>query len=269
MKQPLRVFEGTAQPHEAFWRVVDATGSESGEPEIEFYGVISEFSWFEDDITPNKFKADLNRLGQGGPVTIRINSPGGEVWAASTIRAIMMDYPGRITVRIDGLCASAATIVATAGDRVLMQDSAYFMIHEAWLIAIGNVEDLKKAIDFLKVTNQGIVETYQSKTGMDSDKLAKLMKDATWMTARQAKENGFIDEVITSTGKTLNQSGYGQAAFNLLRDLPNVPAGLLEHEPAAAVTEPPTGQPSPAEALPVDGTEREAQRLRDYLDIFA
>ena len=129
-KKPMRVLEGSAKPYEPFWRVVDAAESESGEPEIEFYGYISEYSWWDDDITPAKFKADLLNIGKGGPVTVRINSGGGEVYAASAIRAMIVDYPGQVTTRIDGLCASAATLVAMAGDVVKMQDSAYFMIHE-------------------------------------------------------------------------------------------------------------------------------------------
>lgn len=275
MKNPLRVFEGTAQPYEPFWRVVDAAASESGEPEIEFYGVISEYSWFGDEVTPAKFKADLAKAGNGGPVTIRINSPGGEVWAASTIRSIMMEYQGKITVRIDGLCASAATIVATAGDVVRMQDSAYFMIHEAWMIAYGNVEDFKAVIDFLKVTNQGILEAYQSKTNLGEDQLAKMMKDETWMTARQAQEYGFVDEVITASSKQFAMAG-GRAALNLLGEYTNVPADLLKDEPNPAVAdqqsikETPESQPIlPAEGEPEAQKQREAERLRDYVNLFS
>jgi ATP-dependent Clp protease protease subunit len=165
-KKPMRIIEGSARPFEAFWRVVDAAQSESGEPEIEFYGPISEYSWMGDEVTPAKFKKDLHELGKGGAVTVRIHSPGGDADAASAIRAMLMDYPGHVTTRIDGLCASAATIVAMAGNKVVMQDSASFMIHNPWTVAIGSKEDLKRAIGMLKTCEQSFVETYQSLSGL-------------------------------------------------------------------------------------------------------
>src|SRR3990172_9151167 len=123
-KEPIRCFEGSAQPHEAFWRVRDAFETENGEAEVELYGVISEYSWFDDDVTPKMFKEDLARIGAGGPITIRINSCGGDVIAASVMRTIIKEYPGQVTVKIDGIAASAAVVVALAGDRILIQDTA-------------------------------------------------------------------------------------------------------------------------------------------------
>lgn len=226
--QPLRIFEGTAKPYEPFWRVRDAAESESGEPEIEFYGFISEYSWFGDEITPQKFKDDLNKAGGGGPVTIRINSGGGEVFAASVIRSIIVDYPGRVTVRIDGLCASAATYVALAGDVVRMQDTAYFMIHDPSAIAWGTVEDFKAVIDLLKTVKNGIMDAYQTKTGLGIDKLAKMMSEETWMSANEAKNLGFIDDVITD--KRARSALKNVAVMNALQNYVNVPAALLLEE---------------------------------------
>jgi len=300
-KKPLRIFEGDAQPYTPFWRVIDAESSESGEPEIEFYGYISEYSWLDDDITPQLFKRDLNEIGRGGPVTIRIHSGGGDVFAASAIRAMIMDYPGRVTTRIDGLCASAATYVATAGDVVKMQDSAFMMIHDPWTIALGGVEELKAAIDLLKTVKQGIIEAYQSKTALNADTLAKMMSDETWMTAQEALELGFVDEVITAPSKIF-QGLQNVAVLNCLRDYAKVPPELLaslEAEPDGETT-PADSEPceentedvsektetsgaveSAAETAETEGTEgqpedtevesqveSEARRLRDYLEIF-
>ena len=266
MKQPIRVLEGSAKPYEPFWRVVDAAESESGEPEIEFYGYISEFSWFDDDITPAKFKADLLNIGKGGPVTVRINSVGGEVYAASAIRAMIVDCPGKVTTRIDGLCASAATLVAMAGDMVKMQDSAYFMIHEPWMMTWGSVDELKTAVEMLKTIRQGIVETYQNKTKLEPEQLAKMMAAETWMTGQKAKELGFVDEVITGSSKSFDRL-QNAAILNALRDYTNVPPDLLKtSEPDPAIAEE-TLQNPPDEGEDVD-TEREAKSLRDYLDIF-
>lgn len=222
MKQPMRIIEGSAKPFEAFWRVRNEAESESGETEIEFYGYISEYSWFGDEITPSKFKADLAAL-EGKPVTVRIHSGGGDVFAASAIRAMLMDYPGKVTTRIDGLCASAATYVAMAGDEVLMQDSAFFMIHNPAAMAYGTVEDLRAAIKLLKTVKDGIVQTYQSKTRMEGDAISKLMDAETWMTAQEAQAMGFVDQVIESRANVRNV-----AILNCLQGYANVPEDVLK-----------------------------------------
>lgn len=288
LKQPVRVIEGSAKPFERFWTLRDAADTDSGEPEIEFYGYISEFSLWGDEVTPALFKEDLNTLGKGGPVTVRINSGGGEVFAASVIRSMIVDYPGRVTTRIDGLCASAATYIAMAGDRVLMQDSAFFMIHDPAMIAWGTIDTIKAALDELKVIKSGIIDSYRSKTHLDGEKLSKMMSAETWMTAQQALEFGFVDEVISlaDKGKSRTQN---RAFLNCLTDYANVPEEVL-----AALQETPAGdeladvnvaeEPEPegeseseAEVEPEDVQadvqaenllEKAAQELRKYLDVF-
>src|SRR3990172_4839049 len=131
-RQPIRCFDGNAKPYEPFWHFIDAAESESGETEMELYGVLSEYSWFEDAISPKKFKKDLHEHGKGGPVLVKIDSPGRDVFAASTMRTIMTEYPGDITVRVDGVAASAAMIVAISGKTVKIMDSAYMMIHDPY-----------------------------------------------------------------------------------------------------------------------------------------
>lgn len=243
-RQPIRVFEGTLGPHEPFWRIRNAVESESGEPEIELYGFISEWAWFDDDVTPKKFKTDLYALG-GGPVTLRINSGGGEIFAASVIRSIIVDYPERVTARIDGLAASAASWVALAADVVCMQDTAFLMIHDPSAIALGTIADIKAVLDSLKVLKAGIVDAYIAKTKLPAERLAKMMTDETWMSAGQAKELGFIDQVISAPGKKTPVAS-NAAYVNALRMYTNVPAALLvqpvqepdeqvddDHDPAA------------------------------------
>lgn len=215
-KIPVRCFDGNAKPYEPFWKWRDAV--EGGEPELELYGYISEYSWFDDDITPKKFKDDLKKMGKGGPITVRIHSGGGDVTAASVICAAMTDYPGQITVKVDGLCASSAVQVAMAGDRVLMQESAYMMIHDPWTVAIGNADELKSVIDGLKDCKDGILNCYETKTGLDRNKLSKMMTDITWMNARKAVELGFADEVITANSqqKAINSIGNSKVFLNAL-----------------------------------------------------
>lgn len=243
--KPMRIFEGSAQPHQPFWHFRDALASESGEPELEFYGMISEFSWFEDEISPKLFKDDLYSKGKGGPITVRMNSGGGDMIAASVIRSIIVDYPGRVTVRIDGMVASAATFVAMAGDVVKMQDTAFFMIHDPSIMAYGKVDELKAAIDLLKTVKSAIIDAYQIKTKMPSEKIGKMMSDETWLTAHEAQALGFVDEIISAPGAK-------KAPKNLaIMNYVNVPAELLtvEEEPVQLITP-------------------EVQRLRDEVNLL-
>lgn len=221
-KEPVRIIEGCAKPHEPFWHFLNV---DSEEPEMELYGYISEYSWYEDDVTPKKFKEDLASKGGGKPIKLHIHSGGGDVWAASVMKAAIVDYPGKVTVQIDGLCASAATIVAMAGDVIRMQESAYLMIHDPSTIFWGNIEDLKQALDSLKTCKDGIIDAYETRTGMPKDKLSKMMTAETWMTAREAQEMGFIDEVIAGAGQkmTMPAAGFQNAILNYV----NVPAALL------------------------------------------
>jgi ATP-dependent Clp protease protease subunit len=236
MTDPIRCFEGTAKPYEPFWKLRDAV--DGGEPEVELYGYISEYSWYEDDITPKIFKDDLYRIGGGGPVTLRINSYGGDVIAASILRSIIADYPGRVTSQIDGVAASAATVVAIAGDTVRMQETAYFMIHDplaAFFMASLNIEELRQMVDTLSSVKEGIINAYETKTGLSRTRLAKMMTDETWMDAGRATDLGFVDEVIKGESKKL-VIPEGAAMVNALRNFVNVPACLLA--PATAPEEP-------------------------------
>jgi ATP-dependent Clp protease protease subunit len=241
--EPIRCFEGTAKPHEPFWSFRNVT--EGTEPEMELYGYISEYSWLDDDVTPKMFKEDLERVGAGGPVTIRMNSYGGDVIAASIIRSILLEYPGRVTVQIDGIAASAATVVAMGGDVVKMVDTAYFMIHDpmaVFFLAMLNIEELSQMVDQLKVIKTGIVNAYEAKTGLSREKIGKLMTAETWMDAHEAQDKGFIDAIVTSGAKKVNVQP--AAVVNALRNYVNVPADLL----AAA------GEPDP--------NQQAADRLR-------
>ena len=230
---PIRCFEGNTKPHEPVWRFRNAEES-GGEPEMELNGYISEFSWFDDDITPAIFKNDLYSHGNGGPVTIRMNSYGGDVIAASRMRAIIQDYPGRITVRIDGIAASAATVVATAGDVVKIQDTAYYMIHDPmvmFFLASLNVEDLARLLSEVKTVKDGIVNAYEKKTGLSRSRLSSMMTNETWMSAQEAVDLGFADQMISESSQARKKTNadlmQNAAMVNALHNYGNVPAALL------------------------------------------
>ena len=157
-------------------------------------GVIAETSWFEDDVTPALFKKDL--MAGNGPITVWVNSPGGDCVAASQIYNMLMDYPSDVTVKIDGIAASAASVIAMAGSRVLMSPTSLMMIHNPLTFALGDSEEMKKAIHLLDEVKESIINAYEIKTGLARSKLSQLMDAETWMNANKAKEFGFCDEIM-------------------------------------------------------------------------
>lgn len=156
-------------------------------------GVIAEQTWFDDDITPALFAQELNN--GSGDITVWINSPGGDVVAAAQIYNLLMDYPGTVTVRIDGLAASAASVIAMAGERVIMSPVSMLMIHNPATMAMGDSEELGRAIEMLGSLKESIINAYQAKTGLSRAKLGKLMDAETWMDAKAAVDMGFADAI--------------------------------------------------------------------------
>lgn len=260
MREPIRVIEGSAKPGEAFWRMVDATKSESGEAEVEFFGPISEYSWFGDEVTPKAFKDDLYKVGKSRPVTVKVNSPGGEIFAAAAIRAILQDYPARVTADIIGLAASAATVVVGGASVVKMRDTATFMIHDPSTIAWGTIDEMQQAVDILKTVKETILNGYEAKTGLKRDKLSQLMRDETWMTAAQAKELGFVDEVISGDKPKAVPKNLRVGFINCLENYANPPANLAEMIDEVITIEEPA-----SEEAPVDN---EAQQLRERVQLI-
>ena len=183
------------------------TGAEiPAERVLELYGTIAEESWFDDDVTPKMFKDEL--ISGEGPVTVWINSPGGDCVAASQIFAMLMDYKGEVTVKIDGLAASAASVIAMAGTKVLMASTALMMIHNPITAAFGDSEDMQKAIEMLSEVKESIINAYELKTGMSRNKLSKLMDAETWMNAKKAMEYGFADGILTDESKAEDIPAY-------------------------------------------------------------
>ena len=157
-------------------------------------GTIAEESWFDDDVTPQLFKDEL--MSGSGNITVWINSPGGDCVAAAQIYNMLMDYRGDVTVKIDGIAASAASVIAMAGTKVLMSPTALMMIHNPLTVAIGDSEEMQKAIDMLSEVKESIINAYEIKTGLSRAKLSPLMDAETWMNANKAVELGFADDLL-------------------------------------------------------------------------
>ena len=180
-----------------FWNWTNQAPTET-EPEqriLTLNGTIAEESWFDDDITPQLFREELN--AGSGDITVWINSPGGDCVAAAQIYNMLMDYRGSVTVKIDGIAASAASVIAMAGTRVLVSPVSMMMIHNPATMAMGDAAEMQKAIAMLDEVKESIINAYEIKTGMSRAKLSHLMDAETWMDAHTAVDLGFADEIMT------------------------------------------------------------------------
>lgn len=180
------------------WLTPQASGPNSagGERVLRINGVIAEESWLDDDITPTLFASELS--AGSGPVTIWLNSPGGDVVAAARIYNMLLDYPSKVTVNIDGIAASAASVIAMAASTVAMSPVSMLMIHNPATLAMGDKTELSRALDMLESVKDSIINAYQLKTGLSRAKLSKLMDAETWMDATAAIDLGFANEILTS-----------------------------------------------------------------------
>ena len=182
---------------------------EQTEPEervLELNGTIAEESWFDDDVTPQMFKDEL--FSGNGPVTVWLNSPGGDCIAASQIYSMLMDYPHNVTVKIDGIAASAGSVIAMAGTKVLMSPTALVMIHNPATTAFGDHKDMSKAIDMLDEVKESIINAYEIRTGLSHTQLSHMMDEETWMNAKKAIELGFADGLLEDNKNTEDDEGY-------------------------------------------------------------
>lgn len=174
-----------------FW---NWTLDEDGRRKIIIDGEIASECWYEDEVTPALFREELN--SGTGDVILYINSPGGDCFAASQIYTMLMEYKGSVTVRIDGIAASAASVIAMAGGIVEMSPTAMMMIHNPATMAWGDVSDMQKAIDVLNEVKESIINAYELKTELSRAKLSRLMNEETWMNARKARDLGFCDRIM-------------------------------------------------------------------------
>jgi ATP-dependent protease ClpP protease subunit len=180
---------------EEFWKFKN---NADGEAELLLYGEISDASWYGDEVTPKKFAEDLAACG-GKDLTVRVNSPGGDVFAAQAIYNQLKAYTGKVTVKIDGMCASAATVIACAGETVIMPSNTIYMIHNPKSAMLGYYDavQLGKVSDRLTTVKQTIVNVYMGRVGntLSEVQVRHKMDAEEWMTADKAKEYGFVDEI--------------------------------------------------------------------------
>lgn len=179
-----------------FWRWVVNEAEENPVRTLYLEGYIAEDSWFDDDITPRQFKTDLYGDGISDDIIVKIHSPGGDCFAAAQIYNMIKEYPGHVSVHVDGLAASAASVIAMAGDEVCLSPLSVIMIHNPAMLVAGEVADLEAGINLLSEVKESIINAYQIKSGLSRAKISHMMDAETWMSAHKAIELKFADKIL-------------------------------------------------------------------------
>ena len=178
-----------------FWNLIPDQET-PGDGVLDIEGPIAEESWFGDETSSREFRKALKGLRN---VTVHINSPGGDVMAGAEIYSALREHSlnglGRVTVIITALAASAASVVAMAGDEILISPVAYMMIHNPWSIAAGDAREMRKAAKTLDEITEGLITAYQQRTGKTRDQLKRMLENETWMSAQTCVDEGFADGI--------------------------------------------------------------------------
>jgi len=205
-----------------FWKW--SNGIESTDSELILEGVIASDLWWGDEIVPSEFRSELSK--RTGDLTVAINSVGGDVFAGISIYNSLMQYKGNVTIRVDGLAASIASIIAMAGDKIIMSPGSEMMIHKPWTMAVGDSDELQKNIDILDKIQENLVSIYTARTGLSSEEIIVMLESETWMTGEEAVAKGFADEAIPAKSKSISNmlkdaiggTGYREAVMASVRD---------------------------------------------------
>lgn len=169
---------------------------------LDIYGDIGESFW-ADSVSAGDVKSQLD--GMSGDLTVRINSGGGSVFDGFAIYNLLDQYEGAVHVKVDALAASAASVIAMAGDTIEMADNALMMVHDPWTVAVGNSADMVKTADLLDKIRDSIVTTYQSKSNLDKADIEAMMRDETWFSADEAIEKGFATAKSGEAASVMNK----------------------------------------------------------------
>lgn len=204
------------------YRVV-ARGKDAAE--IYLYGIIGT-DWFGDGVSAKQFAADLKALGDVKTIDLRINSEGGSVFDGKAMYSLLNEHKAKIIVHVDGLAASAASFVAMAGDEIEIAEGGFVMIHNAYMVAVGDAREMRRSADMLETVNNTIIDTYVSRTKGDRKAIAKMMDDETWMTGAEAVKNGFADKMVENLKVA--------ASVNHPDRFKNIPASLKPNHRRAA-----------------------------------
>lgn len=179
------------------WNAGVQAADKEDERTISVYDVIGHDYWTGEGVTAKRISGALRALGKGA-ITVNVNSPGGDMFEGLAIYNLLREHDGEVTVKVLGLAASAASVIAMAGDKVQIARAGFLMIHNAWVMAAGNRHDLSDLAATLKPFDDAMAGIYAARTGKDAKAMAKLMDSETWIGGETAIEDGFADELLPS-----------------------------------------------------------------------
>ncbi len=257
----------------AWYKITPANAATAAPAEIYIYDVIVDYAWDDDETTAKGFIDDLKALGPDTPLDLHINSPGGSVFAGLAIYNALQRHQAQVTVYIDGLAASIASVVAMAGDRIVMPENALLMIHNPYSFAGGTAAELRKAAEMLDKATASIISTYQQQTNLDTATLAKLMDEETWLSAAEAADFKFIDEIepalpmaaLSAKLKAFDLSQYNNAPALNRGQTPIKPPAPQNNQPS---TKAPATEPKGKGATPMTKEELKQNHPETYAAIF-
>lgn len=241
---------------------------EAGEAEVWIYDVIGQ-DWFGEGVTPTRIKDDLKKAGAVKNILVHLNSPGGSVFDGVTIYNLLSGNKASVTVEIEGLAASAASVIAMAGDKIRIAENAMLMIHNPWGVVAGGSEDMRKTADTLEKIGDSIILTYASRTGQTAEQVREWMADETWFSAAEAHEFNFATEIIEA-----KKAAAVFAKHPLLARYQHTPAAMVaasdptpQPDPPATTEEPTMAEPTP-QGAPVDPAPDPRNELKQYMSAF-
>ncbi len=215
-----------------FWNWIKNDAGDEEERTLVLNGEISDETWYGDEVTPALFAKELN--AGSGNITVWINSPGGDVYAAAQIYNMLMEYKGNVTVKVDALAASAATVIAMAGTTVLMSPPSLMMIHNPITVAIGDSKEMQKAGEMLNEVKEGIMNAYEIKTGMDRKKISHLMDAESWFNAK--RRGAWLVRTASYTGRKIRKKMQRADVLTHSGDAIPVRTSWIPKKPEAKVT---------------------------------
>lgn len=243
-----------------FWNFVK--NEDTSETELYFEGPISDCTWLGDEITPAMFRDELTKVS--GNLTVWINSPGGDCISASQIYTMLRSHKGKVTVKIDGIAASAASVVAMSGDETLISPTGYLMIHNPMTLASGNKSEMEKAIALLDEIKEGIINAYVRKTGLSRNKISKLMDDETWLNAEKALQLGFVDGILFDKKDTKTMQESEENIPDEDTDKPQKNTASMQYSPIRTTASfmQKISALAPVKGVPIDQLEKRLELLK-------
>lgn len=224
-----------------FWEFKNAV---DGVGELLIYGDISDVSWWGDEITPKQFKEELDALGDVSQMNIYINSYGGDAFAGQAIYSMLKRHKASKATYIDGIAASIASVVAMAGDTIIMPKGSMMMIHNAWTFAAGNADELRKIADDLEKISDSVLLPAYARSGQSEEKIKELLAAETWLSAQDAVDLGFADVIEDAKQVAASISGTMLTVNKLAADIgryKNFPVSLVT--PGDKPPNTPSGEP--------------------------